>query len=97
MAYSVVKDVISNLETDGNGEKFYPSFYECVFSRFTVMFPSFGRDASLSIGLELADHILAFLSAGYIADMELKNSVDIDFDLSPKEKRYCDVSRWLFF
>ena len=60
--FSGVEKVVPNFESDGNGEKFYPCFYSLLPKKHNEIFPSLSRDASMSVCLELADQILAFIT-----------------------------------
>ena len=46
---------------NGNAEKFYPEIYNC-FSQ-NVVFKNLSKNASLVLGLEVANHVLAHLSS----------------------------------
>ena len=48
-AYNVVEKLILSFQLNGNGETFYPTFYNCVSKNHSKMFPSLSRDSSLSL------------------------------------------------
>jgi len=84
-SFSVVRDIIVDFESDGNGEKFLPSFFDCVFSKCQEMFPLLSRDAAFSVGMDMAVNIKAYLVAGFV-DCQKDVSVFVESaDLSKKE------------
>ena len=56
--------MIADFESDGNGEKFYPCFYDLISKKHDEIFPPLSRDSAMAICLDLADQILAYLTAG---------------------------------
>ena len=57
--YQFVRDVMKNY--NGDGEKFYPLFYDCV-SGDEIVFKNLNRKCSVILGFELANSVLAHLS-----------------------------------
>ena len=62
--YNCLQHVVNEFTLRGDGEKFYPSFFNCV-QISECLFPRLSKDASLFLGFDLANHIVAFLSHGY--------------------------------
>ena len=57
--FSYVKEVVDRFIVAGNGERFFPAFYDCVHRN--NMFPNLNGDASLFLGFDLASHIVAYV------------------------------------
>ena len=49
--------MIADFESDGNGEKFYPCFYDLISKKHDEIFPPLSRDSAMAICLDLADQI----------------------------------------
>ena len=83
VCFDMVKEIIQNYK--GDGENFYPDFYNCVTGDEKA-FPKLSRRTSVIVGLEIANHTLAFLSSGQVTT----NNDTIDFNtesqLTKKEK-----------
>ena len=70
--YQFVRDVIENF--DGNGEKFYPLFYNCV-SGDEIVFKNLNRRCSVILGFEVANSVIAHLSGTITPEsMQSENS-----------------------
>ena len=59
-----LKDIIAEIIRQGNVERFFPMFYNCV-QETGGLFPRLSRDASLFLRFDFANHIVAFLSHSY--------------------------------
>ena len=57
--YNCLQHVVNEFTVRGDGEKFYPSFFNRV-QRSECLFPRLSKDASLFLGFDLANHIVAF-------------------------------------
>lgn len=55
----------------GDGEKFYPSFYNNV-QNSDGLFPRLSKNSILFLGYELANHIVAYLSHGHTSTAKVK-------------------------
>ena len=62
--YNCLQHVVNEFTLRGDGEKFYPLFFNCV-QRSECLLPRLSKDASLFLGFDLANRIVAFLSHGY--------------------------------
>ena len=62
--YNSLQHVVNEFTLRGDGEKFYPSFFNCV-QRSECFFPRLCKDASVFLGFGLANHIVAFVSHVY--------------------------------
>ena len=60
-----VRKVIENF--NGNGEKFYPQFYDCV-SGDEIIFRGLNKRCSVILGLEVANVVLAHLTGSCASD-----------------------------
>ena len=58
--YDLVKNVINSF--DGNAENFYPKFYKVISGATRPFGNNLGRNSSLLLGFELANHVLSHLS-----------------------------------
>ena len=79
-SYQFVWKVIENF--NGNGEKFYPQFYDCV-SGDEIIFRGLNKRCSVILGLEVANAVLAHLTGSFASDTLC--SVDIQ-ELDGKER-----------
>ena len=61
-----VLKLISNvvLSFKGDAEKFYPAFYKCISDAENPFGESLNNHASFLLGIELANHVLGYLSGG---------------------------------
>ena len=64
-SYKFVRKVIENF--NGNGEKFYPQFYDCV-SGDEIVFRGLNKSCSVILGLEVANVVLAHLTGSCASD-----------------------------
>ena len=60
--YNCLQHGVNEFTLRGDGETFYP--FNCV-QRSECLFPRLSKDASLFLGFDLANHLVAFLSHGY--------------------------------
>ena len=74
--YQFVRDVIQSF--NGNGEKFYPLFYDCDFGDDKV-FKNLSRKCSVILGFDLANVVLAYLN-GTILSCENASSGTYQFN-----------------
>ena len=80
--YQFVRDVIQSF--NGNGEKFYPRFYDCVSGEDNI-FKNLNRKCSVILGFELANVVLAHLN-GTILSSENATSSTCQFN-----KKECNI------
>ena len=71
ISFQHVKNVIQKF--DGDGEKFFPSVYNCV-SGDKHVFPHLSRKCSVLLGYEVANSILAHLNGQHKQDNTNNNS-----------------------
>ena len=69
--------MIADFESEGYGGKFYPCFYDLISKKHDEIFPPLSRDSAMAICLDLADQILAYLTAGFSLEI-----TDIQFQLT---------------
>ena len=81
----MLKGIIHEFEADGNGEKFCPTFHNCIFKKYNDVFPLLSRASAYAVGLELTNHIMAFLSAGFTGNTDHCTVFFESFSLSEKE------------
>ena len=84
--YQFVRDVIQSF--NGNGEKFYPRFYECVSGEDNI-FKNLNRKCSVIVGFELANVVLAHLN-GTILSSENASSSTRQFN-----KKECNIVKYI--
>ena len=87
-AFKCGETVICKFVCDGNGELFYPSFYNCV-EKEDCMFQRLSKDACLFLRFDLASHIVSYLTHGhfYIEDSTVEISTDVsEMSFIQKEK-----------
>ena len=69
------------------------------------MFPFLSRDSSISLGIDLVDHIIAYLSSGYVYGEEAVSDNPNESVLSQREKDvvaylagyvFSTFCRWIF-
>lgn len=93
-SYNEVRDVIGGY--NGDGEKFYPLFYDVVSTK--NIFPRLSQKGCTLLGFEVANCILAHLSSGKAATLtesESRSSTNVEF--SDKEKNIvCYLSGYVF-
>ena len=82
ISFQHVKNVIQKF--DGDGEKFFPSFYNCV-SGGKHVFPRLSRKCSVLLGYEVANSILAHLNGQHKQD-NTNNNTSTVVELNCKEK-----------
>ena len=80
MAYKYIKDVIKKY--DGDAEKFYPKFYDCV-SGDDIVFKDLNRNCSIILGFEVANSVLAHLNGTLTPEQENKQTC---IEFSSKER-----------
>ena len=92
--YDLVKNVINSF--DGNAENFYPKFYKVISGATSPFGNNLGRNSSLLLGFELANHVLSHLS-GTKLQQDVINFEDLSKDLTEKEKNIiCYLSGYVF-
>ena len=84
--YQFVRDVIQSF--NGNGEKFYPRFYDCVSGEDNI-FKNLNRKCSVILGFELANVVLAHLN-GTILSSENASSSTCQFN-----KKECNIVKYI--
>ena len=84
--YQFVRDVIQSF--NGNGEKFYPRFYDCVSGEDNI-FKNLNRKCSVIVGFELANVVLAHLN-GTILSSENASSGTCQFN-----KKECNIVKYI--
>ena len=84
--YQFVRDVIQSF--NGNGEKFYPRFYDCVSGEDNI-FKNLYRKCSVILGFELANVVLAHLN-GTILSSENASSSTCQFN-----KKECNIVKYI--
>ena len=81
-AFLIDKECIKNvhkliisaiLAFKGDAEKFYPEFCKCVSNAENPFDESLNKDVSLSLGFEAVNHILVYLSGGFLKKTQLSN------------------------
>ena len=82
ISFQHVNNVIQKF--DGDGEKFFPSFYNCL-SGDKHVFPSLSRKCSVLLGYEVANSILAHLNGQHKQD-NTNNNTSTVVELNYKEK-----------
>ena len=82
ISFQHVKNVIQTF--DGDGEKFFPPFYNCV-SGEKHAFPHLSRKCSVLLGYEVANSILAHLNGQHKQD-NTNNNTSTVVELNCKEK-----------
>ena len=84
--YQFVRDVIQSF--NGNGEKFYPRFYDCVSGEDNI-FKNLNRKCSVILGFELDNVVLAHLN-GTILSSENAFSSTRQFN-----KKECNIVKYI--
>ncbi|XP_057298339.1 uncharacterized protein LOC130629219 [Hydractinia symbiolongicarpus] len=79
--FKFIKDVVASFKN--NSEKFYASFYKCVSEN--IVFKNLSKRASVILGFELANYVLAHLT-GSVVNGDIAN-VSPGTNFSPKEKQ----------
>ena len=72
IAFSILKEFISDFQLYGHADKFYPKFYDCIFGRHQEIFPTLSLDTSFSACMNVCDQILVFLSIEIALKTKLK-------------------------
>ena len=70
ISYQFIQKII--LDFNGNGEKFYPSFYNVFLTE--PMFPRLGHLESRMLGREVANHVLAHLTSHLSSPLALSST-----------------------
>lgn len=78
--YKFVSQVVESF--DGNAEKFFPSFYDCV-SGDNIIFQNLDKRCSTILGFELANVVLAHLNSN---DILTNNTDPVCMELNSKER-----------
>ena len=74
------------LSFKGDAEKFYPAFYKCISDAENPFGGSLNKHASWLLGFELANHVLGYLSGGFLEKDSVAQFKYSSADLNDKEK-----------
>ena len=90
--YDFIKDVIADF--NGNAEKFYPKFYKNITGENTFL--NLSKQCSTLLGMEVANHVLAFLTDSNFSDDNFDSNLR-SVELNSKEKSIvCYIGGYVF-